>query len=139
MRSLHSIAILSLLAVIGSLTACRKSVWTKREATDWYAKNSSMVRGGVGYQGSDAQSHHFIARVMDEWVFIQIPTNELRLDDERPFSTGSSAQFAYYAVDPSRDFQKLEKTEGERSGAASRGQPVGSKTNRTSAAAGPGG
>src|SRR5215471_20485673 len=74
MRPLHIPLILSLLlGVGGTLTACRKSVWTKQEVTDWYAKNSSVVRGGLGYQGSDAQSHHFIARVMDEWVFIEVP------------------------------------------------------------------
>jgi hypothetical protein len=124
MRSRHFILILSLIAVIGSLTGCRKAVWTKKETIDWYTNYSSIVHDGLRYQGSDAQSHHFIARVMDEWVFIRVRKSQLKLDDERPFSTGSNAHFTYYAVDPSQNFKKIEqKSPGEPAGAANSASP----------------
>lgn len=96
-----------------------------------------MVRGGLGYRGSDTQRHHFIARVMDDWAFIQIKKEELKLDDERPFARTSSAPLTYYDVDPSRDFQKIEvKTKGEQEGAANGSQPIRAGTNSTSSADG---
>ena len=109
MRLLNLILIIGLVAVVGSFTSCRKREWTKIEVIEWYAKYGSMVRGGLRYQGSDQQSHHFIARVMDDWTFIQIRKDELKVDDERPFSRPSSAPLAYYAVDPSRNFKKIEE------------------------------
>lgn len=139
MRSLHLIFLTGIVAVVGSLTSCRKTEWTKQEVIEWYAKYGSMVGGGLGYQGSDQQRHHFIARVMDDWAFIQIKKEELKLDDERPLSRTSSAPLAYYAVDPSRNFQKIEvKTQGEQDGAARRGQPIRLVPSPASAAADPG-
>jgi hypothetical protein len=97
-----------------------------------------MVRW-VGYQGSDEQFHHYIARVMDDWTFIQIRRDELKLDDIRPFSRASSAPLYYYLVDPSRNYQTIAaKKSGEPSGAANQSQPVRPETNSTSAAAGSG-
>ena len=66
-----------------------------------------MVRW-VGYQGSDQQFHHYIARVMDGWNFIQIRKHELTVADERSYSTASGAPLYYYLVDPSRDYGKVE-------------------------------
>jgi hypothetical protein len=111
----------------------------KQEAADWYARYGSMVRW-VGYQGSDEQFHNYIARVMDDWNFIQVRRDELKVDDVRPFSRASSAPLYYYLVDPSRDYQKIAaKKSGEPDGSANRSQPVGRETNRTSSAAGSGG
>ena len=137
MRLLHLILIIGLVVVVGSLTSCRKTEWTKQEVVEWYAKNQSSVRGGLGYQGSDQQWHHFIARVFDEWVFIRMKKEELKLEDERPASKASNAPLAYYAVDPSRNFQKIGgKSQGEQDGAANGSQPIRSETNGTSSAAG---
>lgn len=91
----------------GLLTSCRKTEWTKQEVVEWYAKAGPAVRGGLLYRGSDEQWHYFIARVMDEWAFIQIKKEELKLEDERTYSQASSAPFSYYSVDPSHEFQKM--------------------------------
>ena len=137
MRSLHLLSILGLVAVVGGVTSCRKTEWTKQEVIEWNVNYGSMVRGGLGYQGSDQQWHHFFARVMDDWVFIQIKKADLKLDDERPFSRASSAPLAYYAVDPSRNFQKIEtKGRGEPDGAANGSQPIRSETNQPPSAVG---
>ena len=80
----------------------------KKAAADWYSRYSSMVRW-VGYQGSDQQFHYYIARVMDDWAFIQIPKSELTVTDERPYSTASSAPQYHYLVDPQQDYRKVER------------------------------
>jgi hypothetical protein len=90
------------------LPACRTTPLNKQEAADWHARYSSMVRW-VGYQGSDQQFHHYIARVMDDWNYIQIRKDELTVSDERPYSTASSAPLYYYLVDPSHDYGKVER------------------------------
>ncbi len=70
---------------------------------------------------------------MDDWVFFQIPKAELKLEDERPLLKTSGGSLAYYAVDPSRNFQKFEsKTEGKPGGPAEGSQPPDSQTNRIS-------
>jgi len=113
MRSLHVNCFVAALAALVSLTSCVKAPLNKQEAADWYTRYGSMVRW-VGYQGSDQQFHYFIARVMDDWGFIQIRRDELKLDDERPFSKASGAPLYYYLVDPSRDYQRIEgKVRGE--------------------------
>lgn len=63
----------------------------------------------VGYQGSDQQYHHYIARVMDEWSFIKIRKDELTVAEEWPYARPSSGPLYYYLVDPSRDYQKVQK------------------------------
>ena len=67
-----------------------------------------MVRW-VGYQGSDPQFHHYIARVMDDWNFIRIRKDELTVADERPYSPPSSARLYHYLVDPGREYSKIEQ------------------------------
>jgi hypothetical protein len=81
--------------------------WTKEEVVRWYGRGGRAVRF-IGYQGSDATRHHFIARVMDTWTFIHLSKEELHLSDERPFARLSSAQLYYYLIDPSRGFAKIE-------------------------------
>ena len=108
MRALHTIRLLALLLVLACIPACRTTPLDKQEATAWYARYSSMVRW-VGYQGSDPQFHYYIARVMDDWNFIRIRKDELRVGDERPYSKASSAPLFHYLVDPSRDYRKVER------------------------------
>ena len=107
MRTLHVIRLVILLFVLACVPACRRTPMNKQEAADWYAQYSSTVRW-VGYQGTDQQFHHYIARVMDDWAFIQISTNELTVVDQRPYSTASSAPQYHYLVDPKRDYRKVE-------------------------------
>lgn len=109
MRSRLLVLILGLAVVGGMLSSCRKTEWTRQEVVEWYSQYGSMVRGGLLYRGSDRQWHYFIARVMDDWAFIQIKKEELRLGDERVYSQASAAPFSYYAVDPGHDFRKIEQ------------------------------
>ena len=107
MRPFHAIRLFALLLALGCIPACRTTPLNKQEAADWYARYASMVRW-VGYQGSDQQFHYYIARVMDDWNLIRIRKDELKVDDERPYSTASSAPFYHYLVDSSRDYRKTE-------------------------------
>ena len=108
MRPFQVIRLVVLLLVLGSVPACRTTRLNKQEAAHWHARYASMVRW-VGYQGSDQQFHHYIARVMDDWNFIQIRKDELTVADEHPYSTASSAPLYYYLVDPSREYRKIEE------------------------------
>ena len=99
--------------ILSMLTGCivshADSLWTREAVVSWYAQHHKQI-GFVGYQGSDQTRHHFIARYMDDWVFIVIKKEELRLNDERPFSRAWSAQLYYYLVDPSRYFEVEERS-----------------------------
>jgi hypothetical protein len=106
MHPISLIRSIALAVALGVLPACHTTPLNKQEAADWYARCGSFVRW-VGYQGSDQQFHHYIARVMDGWNFIQIRRSELKVDDVRPFSRASSAPLYYYLVDPSRDYRKI--------------------------------
>lgn len=106
--TIQTIRLVTLLLVLVYIPACRTTPLNKQEAAEWYARYASMVQW-VGYRGSDQQFHHFVARVMDDWNFIQIRKDELRVDDERPYSTASNAPLYYYLVDPSRDYRKVER------------------------------
>jgi hypothetical protein len=102
----------AVLFIIGiALAGCASSgagrSWTKEEVVRWYGRGSGAERF-IGYQGSDATRHHFIARVMDTWTFIHLSKRELHLSDERPFERLSSAQLYYYLIDLSRGFAKIE-------------------------------
>jgi hypothetical protein len=107
MRTLHVIRLAAPILVLSCFPACRTTPLNKQEAADWYARYASMVQW-VGYQGSDQQFHYYIARVMDNWNFIQIRKHELTVADERPYSTASSAPLYYYLVEPSQDYRKVE-------------------------------
>lgn len=108
MSALHVIRLVTLMMALACIPACSRTPMNKQEAADWYSRYSSSVRW-VGYQGSDAQFHHYIARVMDDWAFIQIRKAELTVADERPYSTASSAPQYHYLVDPKRDYRKIER------------------------------
>ena len=79
--------------------------WTVSEVQNWYNKNSSSSNC-ILYRGSDLQTHHFLSRVIDEWVFLTIKKNELSMPDERPYSATSLGKLGYYYVDPNNHFVK---------------------------------
>ena len=107
-----------LLMVLATIPACRTTPLNKQAADDWYMRYATLVRW-VGYQGSDQHYHHFIARVMDDWNFIQIRKEELTVEEERPYSNSSHAPLYYYLVDPSQDYRRIEP-QGQQGAAAPR-------------------
>src|SRR5262245_6509915 len=106
MRMRHTIRLGTLLLALGCISACVNTPLDRSAAADWYSRYGSMVRW-VGYQGSDQQFHYFIARVMDDWNWIRIRKDELRVEDERPYSRRSSGPLYYYLVDVSKDYRKV--------------------------------
>ena len=108
MRAFHLIRSMPLLAIVGIVVSCRTAPWTRQQAVNWYERYAPMVQW-VGYQGSDPQFHHYIARVMDDWNFMQIKRAELVVSDERPYPTTSRTALYYYLVDPSTGFQRIDE------------------------------
>ena len=98
--------LLSFFIMTGCAASRTSAQRTKAELVHWFAENQQAVRF-VGYQGSDQTQHHFIVRIMDSWTFVQVLKEELKLPDERPFASASSAQLYYYLVDPAHDFEKI--------------------------------
>lgn len=80
--------------------------WTVSELQAWYNKNSS-TSNCILYRGSDLQTHHFLSRAIDEWIFLTIKKNELDIADERPYNANSLGKLGYYYVDPNNHFVKL--------------------------------
>ncbi len=84
-------------------------VWSRAELEDWYAKtlpgypNLEKVR----YRGSDASYHYFLMRPVDSFIIPRVPRAELTMEDERPYSGGSSAALGYYQVDVLHGFKKV--------------------------------
>lgn len=85
------------------MTARIVKAWAKEQKPfpSWY--------GSLLYQGSDSSTHHFISRVMDEWVWFKIKRAELQIAEEKHYRTDSSAPFGYYYVDPLDDFKKTKE------------------------------
>lgn len=87
----------------------RKTNWTVFEVKEWAEKNknSQTWYGWLLYQGSDTTTHHFISRIMDEWIWFNIKRTDLVLQDERQYKRTSSAKLGYYYVDATKDFVKI--------------------------------
>lgn len=87
----------------------RKTDWTVSEVKEWAEKNQQYAawHGWLLYQGSDSLSHHFISRVMDEWVWFNIKRTDLTITDERVHKPVSSAPLGYYYVDATKGFIKI--------------------------------
>jgi hypothetical protein len=87
----------------------RKTNWTVSEAKKWAEtyKDFPTWDGLLLYQGSDTTTHHFIARIVDDFFWFNIKRAELILTDERQYQTTSSASFGYYYVDAAKDFIKI--------------------------------
>jgi len=87
----------------------RKTNWTVSEVKEWAEnrKNTPTWYGLLLYQGSDTAVHHYISRVMDEWVWFNIKRTDLAVKDEQPYKTTSSSRLDYYYVDATKDFVKV--------------------------------
>ncbi|HYV95398.1 MAG TPA: hypothetical protein VE978_26730 [Chitinophagales bacterium] len=87
----------------------RNTDWTVSEVKEWAKQNQQYPtwHGWLLYQGSDSLSHHFISRVMDEWVWFNIKRTDLTITDERAYKQTSSAPLGYYYVDATKGFAKI--------------------------------
>jgi hypothetical protein len=109
-KTILTIFFLLLSQLIFSQTSLkRKTNWTVAETRAWADSNKNIPtwNGWLLYQGSDAAVHHFISRVMDEWVWFKIKRTELVVLDERKYKTTSSGPLGYYYVDATKDFVKI--------------------------------
>jgi hypothetical protein len=88
-----------------------KTAWTVDEVKSWAQKVQVYPtwHGWLLYQGSDSLNHHFISRVMDEWVWFNIKRTDLDLADERIFLSTSAGPLGYYYVNPLEDFKKVKE------------------------------
>jgi len=109
-KTILIISLLLLSQFVFSQSALKhKTNWTVYEAKMWAEKNKNTPtwHGWLLYQGSDTATHHFISRVMDEWIWFNIKRTELTVKDERQYKTTSSAPLGYYYVDATKDFVKI--------------------------------
>jgi hypothetical protein len=85
-------------------------IMAKSELQTWYRDELSRYSGAgkLGYTGSDANFHHFIARPIDDFVGIQVPKGQIKLKDERPVSELGSGRMYFYLVDPGHGFDKIQ-------------------------------
>ncbi len=85
---------------------------SKNELVSWYRNDLSRFSGSgkLGYLGSDAEFHHFIARPVDDFVRIQVPKSQLKLKEEHSKSELGSGRMYFYQIDPEHGFRKI--TEG---------------------------
>ncbi len=58
------------------------------------------------YKGSDTQYHHFMRRMMDDFVFIKVNRTELTLPEVKPYSRTSSAPRCCYYIDVKAGFKR---------------------------------
>ncbi len=86
---------------------------TVEETKQWAEsqKKFSCWDAALLYQGSDSLYHHFISRIMDEWVFFQIKKEELKLVEEKTYNQTSSSPLGYYYVDATNGFIKTKVIE----------------------------
>lgn len=98
-----------------ALTGCNTPwVMEKSELQHWYRDELSRYSGAgkLGYQGTDAEFHHFIARPIDDFVGIQVPKNQIKLPEEHPTSDLGSHRMYFYLVDPDHGFRKIPEPSG---------------------------
>lgn len=111
--------IVAVIVMIASSTVSAQSMLqrntdrTVAELKKWAEQNKEYPtwHGWLLYQGSDSTYHHFISRVMDEWVWFAVKRTELKITDERAFNKTSSALLGYYYVDATKDFVKIKDYE----------------------------
>lgn len=87
----------------------RKTDWPVTEVKKWAEQNKehSTWHGWLLYQGSDSIHHHFISRVMDEWIWFALKRADIIITDERIYKRTSSAPLGYFYVDATKDFAKI--------------------------------
>jgi hypothetical protein len=73
---------------------------SKDEVVEFHRSMSSNGYEPMGYQGSDATHHHFIARPVDWFVHYEVPRAQLNMKDERPLLKYSDS---HYRVNPSEN------------------------------------
>ena len=87
-------------------------VWTVPEVANWYynyKRTDANAWDGILYRGSDSKYHRFTARlnVADQWVFINVKREDLKLPETHRYSSSTNAPIGYYFVDPLQNFKKL--------------------------------
>jgi len=88
--------------------------WSANEFKECYARfHSGRDSCPVYYQGSDETHHHFTARAIDSWMFVEIQKHEVKLALEFPYPCSSSPRGVFYQVDPDRDFAMVQPVEGK--------------------------
>jgi hypothetical protein len=107
MRAFHRLRLVVLLSAFLAAGGCVTSTMTRQAWDDWYARHAPTVLW-VGYQGSDAYAHHFMARIKGGDVkLIEIRRSELAVPDERPWSSYWTGPRYYYLVDPGQNYRKV--------------------------------
>jgi hypothetical protein len=108
MRAFQLLHLVVLLSAFVAAAGCVTSTMTKQAWDDWYARHAPAVEW-VGYQGSDAYAHHFIARIKGGDVkLIVIRRSELVVADERPWSSYWTGPLYYYLFDPVQNYRRIE-------------------------------
>jgi hypothetical protein len=74
---------------------------SKEELAQYHSDWSQSGYEPVGYRGSDATHHHFIARPIDWFTHFTILKSELPMKDERPLLGGIGT---HYRVNPMMGF-----------------------------------
>ena len=85
------------------------SIMIKSELQAWYRDDLSRYSGAgkLGYTGTDADFHHFIARPVDDFIIIKMPKEQLKLNDPRGTSELGKHEIFFYFVDPAHEFRKI--------------------------------
>jgi hypothetical protein len=111
MKSAYVVSLILALVLTGCNTPW---VMDKSELQHWYRDELSRYSGAgkLGYQGTDADFHHFIARPIDDFVGIQVPKNQIKLPEEHPASELGSHRMYFYLVDPNHGFRKILEPSG---------------------------
>ena len=102
---LAAIIVAGVTALLGSCGNCGATPFcfdfakehSKEKMAGYHRDMSLDAYEPVGYRGSDATHHHYLARPVDWFVNYHIPKSQLRLTDERPLLKGIDT---HYRVSP---------------------------------------
>ena len=106
-RVFRSVALI--LPLVGTACLYNTGTWEVDELVEWHS-----IWGGhsspLYYLGSDDELHYFRIRSVDSWVHPRVERSELELPEVHPFapSTSDGVFPGYYAVDPAREFARIE-------------------------------
>src|SRR5262245_4237696 len=101
---LLSLIVAVLVSVVGCVSDTPKApdkVWTVPEVANWYVTYRRIdpnAWDGILYRGTDSKYHHYIARltVAQEWVYIIVNRDDLKVPETRRYSTSTNAPIGYY-------------------------------------------
>ena len=90
---------------------------TPVQVQDWYDKYLRTEKGdsrGLGYTGSDARYHYFVARIPSTkgWIRIAVSKAEVSLEKEKPDHSNLWPPRIYEWVDPLHHFRFLPRVGG---------------------------